>query len=66
MSNKGSYRLFKGVSLCPPIDPKTILSPPLDAQKSFRTNENSSSTGSRKKGRTNSTNSAKGQKLPAQ
>ena len=65
MSSKGNYRLFKVVSLCRPMDPKTILSPPLYAQKSFRTNENSSSNGSRKKGRTNSSNSSKGQKLPA-
>ena len=31
-SSRGSSKLFKGVSLCPPIAPKTMISPNLDKQ----------------------------------
>jgi len=31
LSSKGFSRLFKGVSLCPPIAPKTIFSPNLES-----------------------------------
>jgi len=33
-TNKGNSRLFN-MSLCPPIDPKAVFSPPLEASKSF-------------------------------
>mmetsp|Transcript_15549 Transcript_15549/g.21073 ORF Transcript_15549/g.21073 Transcript_15549/m.21073 type:complete len:110 (-) Transcript_15549:1751-2080(-) len=56
-SSKGSSRLFKGVQLCPPIDPKTLFSPPINATKSLKARENSAS-GSNKKRRQNSTSSA--------
>ena len=55
-NGKTSSRLFKGVSLCPPIDPKTLFSPPINAAKSFKGCEGSTS-GSKKGVRQNSTSS---------
>ena len=36
IAKKGTSRLFKGVQICPPIAPKTILSPNLNGQKVAR------------------------------
>jgi len=41
--HSGASRLFNGVSLCPPIDQKTLFSPPINSSKSLKARDNGSS-----------------------
>lgn len=49
LPRKGSSKLFKGVALCPPIAPKTMISPNLEQVKASRLNKESFSSSSHKK-----------------